>query len=74
MSSGRNLIGAAGLLIAYSCMAFPDAIGVVAACLRLDGIASSLVFAWFALFAIPSGILCDRFGSRRVAVFALGNC
>ncbi len=73
MNAGRNSIGAAGLLLAYSCMAFPDAIGVVAARLRLDGIASSLVFAWFALFAIPSGILCDRFGSRRVAVFALGG-
>lgn len=73
MSSGRNSIGAAGLLLAYSCMAFPDAIGVVAARLRLDGIASALVFAWFALFAIPSGLLCDRFGSRRVAVFALGG-
>jgi len=73
MSSGRNPIGAAGLFLAYSCMAFPDAIGVVAARLRLDGIASALVFAWFALFAIPSGLLCDRFGSRRVAVFALGG-
>ena len=73
MSSGRNSIGAAGLLLAYSCMAFPDAVGVVAARLRLDGIASSLVFAWFALFAIPSGLLCDRFGSPRVAVFALGG-
>lgn len=73
MSSGRNSIGAAGLLLAYSCMAFPDAIGVVAARLRLDGIASALVFAWFALLAIPSGLLCDRFGSRRVAVFALGG-
>lgn len=52
-------------------MAFPDALGVVAARLRLDGIASPLVFAWFALFAIPSGLLCDRFGSRRVAVFSL---
>jgi hypothetical protein len=73
VSSGRNSIGAAGLLLAYSSMAFPDTIGVVAARLRLDGIASALVFAWFALFAIPSGLLCDRFGSRRVAVFALGG-
>ena len=71
MSSRRNSTGAAGLILAYSCMAFPDALGVVAARLRLDGIASSLVFAWFALFSVPSGLLCDRFGSRRVAVFAL---
>lgn len=73
MSSKRNSIAVAGVLLAYSCMAFPDALGVIASRLRLDGIASSLVFAWFALFAIPSGILCDRFGSRRVAVFALGG-
>ncbi len=46
-----------GLLLAYSCMAFPDALSVIAARLRLDCVASSLVFAWFAFFAIPSGLL-----------------
>lgn len=38
MSSGRNSIGAAGLLLAYSCMAFPDAIGVVAALANAMGV------------------------------------
>lgn len=50
-----STFAALGVLLAYSCMAFPDALGVIASRLRLDGIASSLVFAWFALFAIPSG-------------------
>ena len=71
VSIRRNSVAAAGVLLAYSCMAFPDALGVIASRLRLAGIASSLVFAWFALFAIPSGLLCDCFGSRRVAVFSL---
>ena len=71
VGSRRSTVAAAGVLRAYSCMAFPDALGVIASRLRLDGVASSLVFAWFALFAIPSGLLCDRFGSRQVAVFAL---
>ena len=63
--------GLAGVLLSYACLAFPDAIGVVADRLRLGGFASALVFAWFAVLPIPAGIACGRFGSFAVAVAAL---
>ena len=71
-AGGASLkIGAAGVMLAYSCMSFLDAIGVIAERLRLNGTASTLLFAWFALFSLPSGIACAKFGSRRVSVAAL---
>lgn len=52
-------------------MAFPDALGVVADALKLDGVASPLLFAGFALFSLPAGLLCGRRGARTVAASAL---
>ena len=66
-----SVSGTAGVILAYACLAFPDSIGLVAERLRLGGFASSLVFAWFGILSLPSGMLCGRFGSRGVASAAL---
>ena len=67
----RSSIGLVGVMLLYACMAFPDAIGVVAERLHLENFASSLVFVWFALLSLPAGMLCERFGACAVASAAL---
>jgi len=78
MTGGRErggerlpLRAAAGVALAYASLAFIDAIGVLQERLRLEGVASSLVFLWFALVPLPAGALCRRLGAGRVAVSAL---
>lgn len=71
VGKSASVSGTAGVMLAYACLAFPDAIGVVAERLQFGGFASSLVFIWFAFLSIPAGMLCARFGSRGVASAAL---
>ena len=71
VGKSASVSGTAGVMLAYVCLAFPDSIGVIAERLQLGGFASSLVFVWFALLSIPTGMLCGRFGSRGVASAAL---
>ncbi len=71
VGKSASVFGTAGVMLAYACLAFPDSIGVVAERLQLGGFASSLVFVWFALLSIPTGMLCARFGSCGVASAAL---
>lgn len=67
----RLALGLAGLAFGYAVMAFPDALGVIADEFKLDGVASPLFFAGFALCALPAGFLCGRRGARAVAASAL---
>ena len=67
----RRFVGFLGLMLGYAVMAFPDALGVLADLLNLGGSASSLLFAGFALFALPAGCLCGSRGARTVAGGAL---
>ncbi|MBR2940734.1 MAG: hypothetical protein IKC14_05425 [Kiritimatiellae bacterium] len=60
VGKSASVSGMAGVMLAYACLAFPDAIGVVAERLQFGGFASSLVFVWFALLSIPAGMLCAR--------------
>ena len=69
MQNGRLAIP--GLLAAYAAMSFPDSLGVVADNLALGGIASSLVFAWFAALSLPSGLVCAWAGPRKAAAASL---
>lgn len=68
------------ILFGFFVMGFVDAVGIatnyVKADFRLSDTAANLipmmVFLWFALFSVPTGILMGRIGRRNTVVIALG--
>ena len=67
------------VLLAYFCMGFVDLVGIasnyVKADLQLsDSVANmlpSLVFFWFLIFSVPTGMLMNRIGRKRTVLLSL---
>ena len=67
------------LILTYFAMGFVDLVGIASNYLKVDlgltdaeaNIFPSLVFFWFLIFAVPTGMLMNRIGRRKTVVLSL---
>ena len=67
------------LLLTYFAMGFVDLVGIASNYLKVDlnltdaeaNLFPSLVFFWFLICAVPTGMLMNRIGRRRTVVLSL---
>ena len=67
------------LILTYFAMGFVDLVGIASNYLKVDlgltdaeaNICPSLVFFWFLIFAVPTGMLMNRIGRRKTVVLSL---
>lgn len=77
MNSNFNKI--ASLMLCFFCMGFVDLVGIASNYVKADlnltdaqaNIFPSLVFFWFLIFSVPTGILMNRIGRKNMVMLSL---
>lgn len=67
------------LMLCFFCMGFVDLVGIASNYVKADlgltdsvaNLLPSLVFFWFLLFAVPTGMLMNRIGRKRTVLLSL---
>lgn len=67
------------LMLAFFCMGFVDMVGIVTNYVKVDfelsdtlaNLFPSMVFFWFLIFSVPTGMLMNRIGRRKTVVLSL---
>ena len=74
-----NLSKLIPVMLAFFCMGFVDMVGIATNYVKVDfslndtlaNLFPSLVFFWFFIFAVPTGMLMNRIGRRKTVVLSL---
>lgn len=79
MDNGKKILGVLPLLFGFFIMGFVDVVGVATNYVKHDFMLSDsvanllpmMVFVWFVLCSIPTGLLMGRFGRRNVVLLSI---
>ena len=79
MKKGGNLAKLIPLMLCFFAMGFVDLVGIASNYVKADlgltdaqaNILPSLVFFWFLIFSIPTGMLMNRIGRRKTVLISL---
>ena len=79
MNKGGNLAKLIPLMLCFFAMGFVDLVGIASNYVKADlgltdaqaNILPSLVFFWFLIFSIPTGMLMNRIGRRKTVLISL---
>ena len=74
-----NLSKLMPVMLAFFCMGFVDMVGIATNYVKVDfglndtlaNLLPSMVFFWFFIFAVPTGMLMNRIGRRRTVLLSL---
>lgn len=79
MIMNSNFHKIASLMLCFFCMGFVDLVGIASNYVKADfnltdaqaNIFPSLVFFWFLIFSVPTGILMNRIGRKNMVMLSL---
>ena len=77
--SKSNLMQLLPLMLCFFCMGFVDSVGIASNYVKSDlnlsdsvaNVLPSLVFFWFLIFSIPTGMLMNRIGRKKTVMVSL---
>ena len=75
----RKISKIAPVMLAFFCMGFVDMVGIATNYVKTDfhlndtlaNLLPSMVFFWFLIFSVPTGMLMNRIGRRKTVVWSL---
>ncbi len=75
----RNIIKVLPVFVAFYCMGFVDIVGTAVNLVKEDmalnattmQFLASMIFIWFGIFSIPTGILQERIGKKKTVIISL---
>ena len=75
----RNKIALISVMFCFFCMGFVDLVGIASNYVKADlnlsdsvaNIFPSLVFFWFLIFSVPTGVLMNRIGRKKTVLLSL---
>lgn len=79
MTQKNNLMTLLPVMLAFFCMGFVDLVGAATNYVKADfqlsetiaNILPSIVFFWFLLFSVPTGVLMGKIGRRKTVILSL---
>lgn len=74
-----NRLASVSVLLCFFCMGFVDLVGIASNYVKKDlglndataNLLPSLVFFWFLIFSVPTGVLMNKIGRRRTVLLSL---
>ena len=80
MNSENRFIKIIPIMLCFFAMGFVDLVGIASNYVKADlgltdaqaNVFPSLVFFWFLIFSVPTGLLMNRIGRRRTVLLSLG--
>lgn len=75
----RKISKIAPVMLAFFCMGFVDMVGIATNYVKTDfhlndtlaNLLPSMVFFWFLIFSVPTGMLMNRIGRRKTVIWSL---
>ena len=75
-----NKLALIPVMLCFFCMGFVDLVGIASNYVKEDlalndstaNIFPSLVFFWFLIFSVPTGMLMNKIGRKKTVLFSLG--